>query len=154
MRQMSHTVVQNCNKSKKSISSDWTSWLILLKQSVNCLFYYSIKKGLLLSKKGGAMTRLTKQEKETYISFDEENDYVSISTFNKSLIKKIKAYSEKYPSCIRKVQIEDSNEVLCEIKKDRFSIKFKPIRTMSDDEKKKLANNFRKNAKNLDKTNT
>lgn len=101
------------------------------------------------------MTRLSKSEKETIINFDEESEYASISTYNRSLRKKIIVYSNKYPQNMKNVKYDnDSGEMSCIVKKERMTINFKPKRDLSDEDKRKLVDNFKKTPKKLGKTKT
>lgn len=43
------------------------------------------------------MEPIFKEEKETIILFDETDEPVSIYTFNKDLMKRLKEYAKEYP---------------------------------------------------------
>lgn len=45
------------------------------------------------------MTRLTKEEKETIILFNEREDRAKIYTYNAGLRKRLETFSKKYPTC-------------------------------------------------------
>lgn len=146
---MLYSFIQPCNK--KELAPDWTSVANSLEAIRKLPLYYFNKLGCFSQRKGGSNIRLTKQEKETHISFDEESEYVVISTFNKQLGKKIIKYSSTYPNYMKNVHIGDNGEVSCEVIKDRLTIRFKPVRTLSEADKKKLTNNFKKKHQELGK---
>ena len=82
---------------------------------------------------------LTSIEKETIVLFNEGEKQAEIYTFNKKLIKKIKAANEKYPE-VFKIKREDKNgAITCECPKDRLTIKLNlPISKERSDKQSRL----------------
>ena len=69
-------------------------------------------------------TGLTKQEKTTYIYFDEKDPVIYIRTHNTALKKRLLAYSRRYPANCK--QTDTDPETGCmefEVEKGRFSFR-------------------------------
>lgn len=67
---------------------------------------------------------VTKIERETILLFNEEEDVVSIYTFNKCLKKRLATYAEKHPEiCKLKRDDAEYGSMTYEIQKSRVSIR-------------------------------
>lgn len=81
------------------------------------------------------MNRITDYEKETIILFNEEENVAYVDTFDKSLIKRFKEYSKKYPDCCRSENKDDFGMQSFVIDKSRLSIRLLPPVTAEQKEK-------------------
>lgn len=81
--------------------------------------------------------RLTKYEKETTINFNEEEQEVSIYTFNADLKRRLAQFSKKYPDICRLDKTTREGSVSYVIDKNRLSIRLLP--PMSEERRKKAS---------------
>lgn len=85
------------------------------------------------------MKDLARWEKETIITFDEENDTAEVSTHNGKLKRALAKCSAKNNACYRKFS-DDSQEVyIC----PKSYIKIRAPRELSEESKQKLADRAR-----------
>ena len=68
--------------------------------------------------------KVTKEERETILLFNEADDVATIYTFNSSLKRRLDAFAEKYPDLCR-LTVDDAvyGSVTYEIQKARVSIR-------------------------------
>ena len=68
--------------------------------------------------------RLTKEERETIIRFDETDGPIVIYTFNADLKKRLKSFAKKHPElCSMTAEDKDFGSITYEIEKSRLSIR-------------------------------
>ena len=72
------------------------------------------------------MIRLSKYEKETIINFNEEEQEVSIYTFNSDMKRRLSAFSDKYPTLCRMTDRTEEGSVTYIMDKSRLSIRLIP----------------------------
>ena len=71
-----------------------------------------------------AKKKVTKEERETILRFDEADDIATIYTFNTGLKKRLAAFAEKYPDlCHLTVNDAVYGSVIYEIQKSRVSVR-------------------------------
>ena len=68
-------------------------------------------------------SRPTKAEQETILLTSEADKLVSIYTFNRRLIRRLEAYSRKYPHLCQLKQTHTNGAVTYEIVKSRISLR-------------------------------
>ena len=67
--------------------------------------------------------KLTKAEKETILLTSEADDTWEVYTFNPGLMKKLAAFSERYPDlCRLKEKYQETGSVIYIVEKSRLSI--------------------------------
>lgn len=71
-------------------------------------------------------SRPTKAEQETILLTSEADKTVSIYTFNRRLIRRLEAYSQKYPHLCQLSETHRTGAVTYEIDKSRFSVRLVP----------------------------
>lgn len=87
------------------------------------------------------MKKLTKQEKETMIIFNEQDNDASISTYNVALLRKLERLHQERPDECEKHEIFcDGSQYLVPKK----WIKINPPKKMSDEVKAKAAERLKK----------
>jgi hypothetical protein len=69
-------------------------------------------------------SRPTKAEQETILLTSEADKLVSIYTFNRRLIRRLEAYSHKYPHLCQLKQTHTNGAATYEIVKSRISLRF------------------------------
>ena len=72
------------------------------------------------------MTKLTKEEKESIVNFNEGEDVASIYTYNAGLKKRLAAFSKKYPDLCRLERTHPQGGVSYLLDKSRLSIRLLP----------------------------
>ena len=87
--------------------------------------------------------RLTREEMETHIYWNEETDSIAtICTFNGKLKRKLKESAEKFPEDIKIIKEDDCGEIVANLSKNLISLniktpkKYKKTRQMTEDQKK------------------
>lgn len=65
-------------------------------------------------------TGLKKSQKTTEIYFDEASPWITVSTYNTSLKRRLTDYSEKYPELCRQTDDTEDGGLTFEIMKGRF----------------------------------
>ena len=88
--------------------------------------------------------RITKEERETIIRFDETDGPVVIYTFNSDLKKRLKSFAKKHPElCSMTAEDKDFGSITYEIEKSRLSIRltapYSEERRKADSERAKKA---------------
>ena len=90
--------------------------------------------------------RLTKEERETIIRFDETDGPVVIYTFNADLKKRLKSFAKKHPElCSMTAEDKDFGSITYEIEKSRLSIRL--TTPYSEERRKSVGELGRKNVK-------
>ena len=81
-------------------------------------------------------SRPTKAEQETILLTSEADTIVSIYTFNRRLIRRLKAYSQQYPHLCQLKTTHPTGAVTYEVEKSRLSLRF--LAPASEERKKQL----------------
>ena len=86
--------------------------------------------------------KLTREEMETHVYWDEETDCIAtIATFNGRLKKKIKASAEQFPDEVQVVSEDPYGELVAKLPKNLISFniktpkKYKNTRKMTEEQK-------------------
>ena len=89
-----------------------------------------------------AKKNVTKEERETIVNFNEEEDTAVIYTFNNDLKKRLAAFAKKYPDlCKLTIDDADFGSVTYEIQKSRVSIR---LVAPYSEERRKTASEYAK----------
>ena len=83
-------------------------------------------------------TRPTRSEQETILLTSEADTTVSIYTFNRRLIRRLEAFSQKYPHLCQLRTNNPSGAVTYEVEKTRLSLRF--LSPASEERKAQLRN--------------
>lgn len=83
-------------------------------------------------------TRPTKAEQETILLTSEADYTVSIYTFNRRLIRRLEAFSQKHPHLCQLRTTHPSGAVTYEVEKTRLSLRF--LSPASEERKAQLRN--------------
>ena len=89
------------------------------------------------------MTKLSKEEKETIVNFNEGEDVASIYTYNAGLKKRLAAFSKKYPDLCRLERTHPQGGVSYLLDKSRLSIRLLPL--YSEERREKMSENGKQN---------
>ena len=81
--------------------------------------------------------KISKYEKETILLFNELEEVTSIFTYNRSLKRRLKAFSEKYPELCRLVESTVDGSSTYHIQKNRISIRL--VAPYSDERREQLS---------------
>ena len=68
--------------------------------------------------------KLSKEERETIIRFDESNEPVSVFTYNKPLIRRLAQFTKDHPDCAKLLRTYPEGSVEYEVVKERVSLRF------------------------------
>lgn len=88
------------------------------------------------------MNRLSKYEQETIINYNRDYEYCHISSFDPTLIRRLKKYIKENPECVFDVH-EFDHFLSVEILKGRVSIRLTAPYT--EERRKKLSEKAKKN---------
>ena len=89
--------------------------------------------------------KLSKEERETIIRFDETDGPVSVFTYNKPLIRKLAQFAKEHPVCAKLLRAYPEGSVEYEVVKERVSLRF--TAPYSDERRKEMSEYAKKNSK-------
>ena len=91
-------------------------------------------------------TGLTKKQKTTKIFFDEASTFITVSTYNTDLKKRLTAYSKNHPSLCKQTDDTEDGDLSFEIEKGRFCVR---LTEPYSDERRSAASEYAKKQNNL-----
>ena len=90
--------------------------------------------------------RVSREERETIILFNETEDPVTIYTFNADLKRRLKSFAKKHPElCRKKTEDAEFGSITYELEKSRLSIRLTAPYT--EERRKSVGELGRKNVK-------
>lgn len=77
--------------------------------------------------------KLTREEMETIITFDETNERIHVQTYNGKLKRRLTAFAKDFPDLCKIEREDECGGLFAEIEKDHFS--FRTVKPISEEQK-------------------